>query len=122
LHAVCGAIVARRRIAEARVQALNENLESSVASRTAELEESRSRYRELASIAPVGIFRMDAEKKIIYVNGRWCDMTGTTEEKAAGLGWLAAVHPMDRGRVTEHFSGMAGCGILTFASCCLAEK
>ena len=100
-----GAMVARRRTAEARVKALNENLERSVSARTAELEESRSRYRELASIAPVGIFRMDAAKQIVYVNEKWCAMAGISAEKALGQGWLAAVHPMDRGRVTEHWAG-----------------
>jgi PAS domain S-box-containing protein len=98
------AAVARLRSAEARVHALNENLERSVLARTAELEESRSSYRELASIAPVGIFRMDAQKQIVYVNEKWCDMTGISPERALGRGWLAAVHPMDRGRVTEHWA------------------
>jgi PAS domain S-box-containing protein len=97
------AMVARWRSAEARVRSLNENLERSVTTRTSELEESRSRYRELAAIAPVGIFRMDADKQIIYVNERWCEMTGLSAEKSAGKGWLAAVHPMDRGRVTEQW-------------------
>jgi PAS domain S-box-containing protein len=99
-----GAMMARRRSAEARVKALNENLERSVSTRTAELEESRSSYRELASITPVGIFRMDAAKQIVYVNEKWCAMTGISAEKALGHGWLAAVHPMDRGRVTEHWA------------------
>jgi len=48
---------------------------------------------------------MDADKQIIYVNEKWCAMTGISAEKAAGHGWLAAVHPMDRGRVTEHWAG-----------------
>jgi PAS domain S-box-containing protein len=98
-----GATVARRRVAESRFKALNENLESSVASRTAELEESRSRYEELAAIAPVGIFRMDAEKEIIYVNEKWCEITGAAADKSAGHGWLTNVHAMDRGRVTEQW-------------------
>ncbi|HEX4084386.1 MAG TPA: PAS domain S-box protein [Chthoniobacteraceae bacterium] len=95
------ATVSQRRMAESRAQSLNENLERRVTSRTAELEESRSRYRELASIAPVGIFRMDAGRQVVYVNEKWCAVTGIPEEKALGEGWLAAVHPMDRGRVTE---------------------
>jgi PAS domain S-box-containing protein len=99
------AMVAQRRIAEARVKSLNENLERRVIDRTAELEESRSRYRELTSIAPVGIFRMNADKQIIYVNEKWCSMAGISAEKAAGQGWLAAVHSMDRGRVQETWSG-----------------
>ena len=99
-----GAMVARRRSAESRFQTLNENLERSVSTRTAELEESQSNYRELASIAPVGIFRMDAAKQFVYVNEQWCAMTGMSAQKALGQGWLAAVHPMDRGRVTEHWA------------------
>jgi len=99
-----GGMVARRRSAEARVIALNENLERSVISRTAELEESRSRYQELAGIAPVGIFRMDAARQFVYVNEEWCAMTRIDAAKATGNGWLAAVHPMDRGRVTEHWA------------------
>jgi len=116
LHPLSGAMVAQRRIAEGRVKILNENLERSVASRTAELEESRSRYRELASIAPVGIFRMDAEKQIIYVNEKWCDMAGISAEKAQGQGWLAAVHPMDRGRVLEDCRSGAPCATSISAS------
>ena len=98
------AMVAQRRIAEARFQALNENLERNVAARTAELEESRSRYQELTAIAPVGIFRMDANKQIVFVNEKWCDMAGISAEAAQGKGWFAAVHPMDRGRVLEDWT------------------
>ncbi|MGA3169602.1 MAG: PAS domain S-box protein [Chthoniobacteraceae bacterium] len=98
------AVVAQRRLAEARAQSLNESLEHRVTSRTAELEESRSRYRELTNIAPVGIFRMNAEKQIIFVNDKWCAMAGISAEGAFGQGWLAAVHPMDRGRVVEDWA------------------
>jgi PAS domain S-box-containing protein len=94
-------MVAHRRVAEARVKTLNENLERSVDVRTAELEESRSQYQQLASIAPVGIFRLDENKQILYVNEKWCDMAGITAEQAQGEAWLAAVHPLDRQRVTE---------------------
>jgi len=95
------AMVAQRRIAEQSVQSLNETLERRVTKRTAELEESRSRYLELTSIAPVGIFRMNEQKQIVFVNGKWCTMAGLSEEQAFGQGWLAAVHPMDRARVRE---------------------
>ena len=102
-----GTMVAQRRIAEGRARTLNESLERRVSSRTAELEESRSRYRELASIVPVGIFRMDANKQVVYVNEKWCAMAGISAEKAFGEGWLSAVHPMDRARVLEDWSGRA---------------
>jgi len=100
-----GAMVAQRRIAEARVLALNENLERRVCERTAELEASRSEFRELTSIAPVGIFRMDAAKQVIFVNEKWCAMAGISTEEANGQGWLTAVHPMDRARVLDDWSG-----------------
>jgi len=99
------AIVAQRRRAETGVQSLNDTLERRVSDRTAELEESRSRYRELTSIAPVGIFRMDAGKEVIYVNEKWCAMAGISAGEAIGQSWLSAVHPMDRGRVIEDLSG-----------------
>ena len=100
-----GAIVAQRRIAEIRVQSLNESLERRVSDRTAELEESRSQYRELTNIAPVGIFRLDADKQIIYVNDKWCAIAGINADEAQGQRWLAAVHPMDRARVSDDWSG-----------------
>jgi integral membrane sensor domain MASE1 len=64
------ALVRRRHAAEAHAKMLNESLEQRVKDRTAELEESRSRYRELTSIAPVGIFRMDADRQMIFANER----------------------------------------------------
>jgi PAS domain S-box-containing protein len=97
-------LVAQRRTAEARVQSLNQSLELRVSERTAELEESRSRYRQFTSIAPVGIFWMDASRHIIYVNEKWCLMAGISAAQAAGQGWLAAIHPMDRGHVIEEWS------------------
>jgi len=100
-----GSMVARRRNAEAEVKSLNETLEGRVAARTAELAESEGRYRQLTAIAPVGIIRMDAERQVILVNEKWCDIAAIPAAKAMGQGWLAAVHPMDRGRVQESWCG-----------------
>ena len=66
---------------------------------SAELQKSEERYRTLARISPVGIFRTDLDGATTYVNPKWREMSGLTDEQAMGDGWLAAVHPDDRQRV-----------------------
>jgi PAS domain S-box-containing protein len=62
---------------------------------------SEARFRQLAAAAPVGIFQTDSRGACTYVNERWCEITGLSAAEAAGQGWLAALHPTDRGRVRE---------------------
>ncbi|MBW4562780.1 MAG: EAL domain-containing protein [Mojavia pulchra JT2-VF2] len=71
----------------------------------AHLRQSEQRYASLAAAAPVGIFRTDAQGNCIYVNERWCNITGITSEEAAETGWVKALHPDDREKVsTEWYS------------------
>ncbi|MBS4014155.1 MAG: PAS domain S-box protein [Bacteroidetes bacterium] len=63
------------------------------------LKESELRFKLLAEIAPVGIFRTDAEGFTNYVNPHWCIISGLSEEEAMGNGWLKAVHPDDREKI-----------------------
>ncbi len=62
---------------------------------------SERRYQALAAIAPVGIFRTDAEGRCVYVNPRWCELTGLEPAEAMGWGWQRAVHPEDRDRIVD---------------------
>ncbi len=55
--------------------------------------------RVLRDISPVGIYRTDHDARCIFVNARWCELTGLTSEEAMGNGWLRAIHPADRERV-----------------------
>ena len=57
----------------------------------------------LAQIAPVGIVQTDADGQCLFVNDRWCAMTGTTVSQALGVGWSDALHPGDVDRVTEEW-------------------
>jgi len=59
--------------------------------------------RLLAKIAPVGIVQTDAEGQCVFVNDRWCALTGTTVAEALGAGWSDALHPDDVERVTEEW-------------------
>ncbi|OUL27119.1 diguanylate cyclase [Nostoc sp. RF31YmG] len=65
----------------------------------AHLRQSEQRYASLAAAAPVGIFRTDAQGSCLYVNERWCKITGLTSEEAAEAGWVKGLHPNDREKV-----------------------
>src|ERR1700687_4895200 len=60
------------------------------------LRQSEEMFRTLSAAAPVGIFRVNAQKECVYVNEQWVEMTGVSREDAlAGL-WPRALHPADR--------------------------
>lgn len=54
--------------------------------------------------APVGILEMDAAGARVFVNDRWCELSGLPREAALGDGWLAAIHPNDRDRVATEWA------------------
>ncbi|MFT5366632.1 MAG: PAS domain S-box-containing protein [Candidatus Latescibacterota bacterium] len=56
------------------------------------LHTSEERFRTLTGLAPVGIYETDTEGNCLFVNERWCELTGLTPEEAAGPGWTRALH------------------------------
>ena len=60
---------------------------------------NKQNFSILAKVAPVGIFRTDAQGNCIYVNERWCKLAGMSSSEALGEGWGRALHPEDRERV-----------------------
>src|SRR6185436_8756982 len=85
-------------------------LKAEVESRTAELQASEQRFRTLASNAPVGIFMTDAQGDCEYVNEAWCASAGLSQEEAKGKGWLNALYPDDRERVSKEWAAAARSG------------
>lgn len=65
-----------------------------------DLQESEERYRTLARISPVGIFRTDLNGSTTYVNPKWCEISGLSFKEGLGNGWLKAVHPDDREKLS----------------------
>jgi PAS domain S-box-containing protein len=57
----------------------------------------------LGQVSPVAIYRGDAEGRCIYVNERWCELSGLPPEAALGSGWERAVHPEDVPLVAEEW-------------------
>ena len=83
----------RRRAAEESLQQLNASLETEVQRRAATFE-------TLASLSPVGIVRMDAQARCVYVNQRYCEMLGISREAALGKCWThMGLHPEDKERI-----------------------
>lgn len=58
-------------------------------------------YATLAEVSPVGIFHTDPEGNCLYVNQRWCEISGLTGEEAMGKGWSRAIYSEDRIQVFQ---------------------
>jgi PAS domain S-box-containing protein len=81
------------------VSQINDFLEAIIETRTADLQKSENRFRSLATYAPVGIYQTDVNGNCVYVNEKWCELTGLTEAGALGAGWIHALHSEDRDKV-----------------------
>lgn len=64
------------------------------------LRESEQLFNTLAQVSPVGIFRTKPDGGTTYVNPTWTRLAGIAAEKAMGDGWLEAVHPDDREKLS----------------------
>jgi len=53
----------------------------------------------LADVVPVGIVQVDAAGRCVYVNERWCQLSGVSRQAAHGVRWTEVIHPVDRARV-----------------------
>ncbi len=63
------------------------------------LRKSELQFQTLAHMSPAGIFRTDANGLTIYVNPRWCQISGLSAAEAMRDGWLKAVHPDDKEKI-----------------------
>jgi len=75
------------------------------------LKESERLFSTLVSTSPVAITRFDRPLNCIYVNERWCEMTGRSAASAMGRGWIDAAHPdeqdMIRGMIELEFFSLS---------------
>ena len=67
------------------------------------LAESERRYRTLVTSSNVGIYETDQHGSTLYVNPRWCELTGRPAESGEGQGWIDCIHPDDRAAVCTAF-------------------
>ncbi len=57
----------------------------------------------LGATSPIGIIATDRNGRCIYVNKRWCEITGMNFDEASNDGWIMAIHPNDREFVTTEW-------------------
>ncbi|MEG8055048.1 PAS domain-containing protein [Sphingomonas aerolata] len=65
--------------------------------------EAETRFRNMADHAPVMMWVTEPDGYCSYLNKRWYEFTGQTEEEALGLGWTAATHPDDQKLAEDTF-------------------
>ena len=63
------------------------------------LRDSEERYRRLAQIVPVGIFRTDVHGHYLYTNERYQHMLEASADDHSTTNWQRTVHPEDAGRI-----------------------
>lgn len=62
---------------------------------------SKIRYQEVVNCVQVGVFQTSPEGFTTYVNPKWCEISGLSQEEALGYGWLNSVHPDDRVQTSD---------------------
>ena len=67
------------------------------------IRESEEQFRLLTSTSPVGIFVTDPNGDCEYVNEAYEEMSGLSLAQSMGKGWLEAVHPEDRQRLSAEW-------------------
>ena len=67
------------------------------------LRESEERVRVTVDTVPAMIWMVGTDMKCTYVNRRWLDFTGRTEEQELGTGWTEAIHTDDYERTLKTY-------------------
>lgn len=60
-----------------------------------QIEESESRFRDVANTVPVLIWMAGPDKLRNFFNTAWLNFTGRTVEQENGNGWVVSIHPDD---------------------------
>lgn len=71
------------------------------------LRKSEERFRLLTTRLPMGVFQTTVDGKLTFVNKRWSEMTGLSEEEALSQGIETAIHPKDIDHVKEEWKRQA---------------
>ena len=73
---------------------------------TQRLYSSEEKFRQLATLSPVGIFQINLKHQITYVNSRWIEITGINEPMASLEHWLGRIRNEDRRRTLKAWSSL----------------
>ncbi len=68
---------------------------SKIESEHSSLKSSEEKFRKLTSLSPVGIFQINPEGEIIYVNQRWREINNIKHQEPNLQVWFSNLHPED---------------------------
>lgn len=77
-----------------------------IESETLRLYSSEEKFRQLSALSPVGIFQINLEHEITYVNSRWSEITGINQPLANLEIWLNRIRTEDRRRTLKAWSNL----------------
>ncbi|MDD5492213.1 MAG: PAS domain S-box protein [bacterium] len=65
------------------------------------LQESEERFRNLSDLAPAGIFFLNMQGEVVYVNKRLISLSGMSFDECLGHGWRKLIHPEEQEQVLK---------------------
>lgn len=90
-------------VANTSLHETNLELDARVEERTAQIREinaalraAEASFRTIADLVPDLLWRSDPAGQADWFNERWFDYTGHDPAEPLGLGWIDAIHPLDR--------------------------
>lgn len=62
---------------------------------------NEARFRAMNDASPLGVFVTEENGECLYTNSTWQRITGMQEAETLGKGWIEAVYPLERERVSQ---------------------
>lgn len=82
------------------------NMLSNIESESRSLKASEEKFRQLSALSPVGIFQIDLQENLTYINERWCEITGIGQGSADLTTWLNSARSADRRALYKAWRGL----------------